>query len=247
MFKNRLWTPQLAYLIGLIAIISLPWRASMLWLLAAFAVYLLLTCIISVGMHRLFCHASFQTTRFFSNLFALGSVLPVLGSPIQWSTIHTAHHKYADEEGDPHPTAGRLWSLLIRQYRSNPSTMWCSRRLLTNPLQVFVHRYYALIWLAFFGVMCLISTDFAFNAYLPGLGLLQLVTSINVIIAHNGGRPRDWPFLEFILPTCGEWSHIAHHKRPGNVKLGRFDLGYKVIQMISIPRAAQVGKIRTSR
>lgn len=246
MFKNRLWTPQLAYLIGLIALVSLPWRASMLWLVAAFAVYMVLTCIISVGMHRLFCHGSFQTTSFFRNLFALGSVLPVLGSPIQWSTIHNAHHKHADKEGDPHPAAGRLWALVVRQYRSNPSTMWCSRRLLTDPIQVHVHRYYALIWLVVFGAMCLISKDFAFNAYLPGLGLLQLVTSINVIIAHQGGRPRDWPFLEFIFPACGEWSHVAHHKRPGNVKLGRFDLGYVVINMISVNRELRTRRTQAS-
>lgn len=236
MFKNRLWMPQLAYLVGLVALFSLPWRASTLWLLPAIAIYILLACIISVGVHRLFCHGSFETSRFFYGLFALGSVLPVLGSPIQWSTIHTAHHKHADEEGDPHPAAGRLSTLLFRQYRGDPSTMWCSRKLLTNPLQAFIHRNYALLWLVFFGVMCLISIDFAFNAYLPGLGLLQLVTSVNVILGHFGGRPRDWPFLEFILPACGEWSHTAHHKKPGHAKLGRFDLGHLIIRLISTPK-----------
>lgn len=236
MFKNRLWMPQVAYLAGLVALLTLPFRASMIWLPVAVAVYIGLACIISVGVHRLFCHGSFKTHRFFYRLFAFGSVLPVLGSPIQWSTIHTAHHKHADDDGDPHPAAGRWSTLLFRQYRGDPSTMWCSRKLLTDPLQAFIHRYYALLWLSFFGTICLVSWDFALNAYLPGLGLLQLVTSVNVILGHLGGRPRDWPVLEFILPACGEWSHTAHHLKPGNSRLGRFDLGYLVIRLISSSR-----------
>lgn len=233
MFKNRLWMPQAAYLLGLAALLTLPWRATIDWLIPAVVVYLGLACIISVGVHRLFCHGSFKTHRFFHGLFAFGSVLPVLGSPIQWSTIHTAHHRHSDREGDPHPAAGRWSTLIFRQYRGDPSAMWCSRRLLNDPLQVFVHRYYALLWILFFGLMCFISADFSFNAYLPGLGILQLVTSANVILGHLGGRPRDWPWLEFLMPACGEWSHTLHHQKPGIAKLGRFDLGHLVIRLIS--------------
>lgn len=233
MFKNRLWMPQAAYVVGLLFLFTLPLRASLIWLIPAVAVYVMLACIISVGVHRLFCHGAFKTHRFFHGFFAFGSVLVVLGSPIQWSAIHTTHHKHADKEGDPHPAAGRWTTLAFRQYRGNPSAQWCSRALLTDPLQAFVHRYYALLWLTFFALMFLVSPDFAINAYLPGLGLLQLVTSVNVILGHLGGRPRDWPFMEFILPACGEWSHTAHHKKPGHARLGDFDLGYKVISLIS--------------
>ncbi|CAE7228872.1 unnamed protein product [Symbiodinium necroappetens] len=53
-------------------------------------------------LHRYFSHRCFQTSRLWS--FALGA-FSCMGSgmrPLQYSALHRRHHRFCDQEGDPH-------------------------------------------------------------------------------------------------------------------------------------------------
>jgi stearoyl-CoA desaturase (delta-9 desaturase) len=57
---------------------------------------------ITVGYHRLLSHRSFRCKKAFEYFFVAGGYLAYQGSPIWWSSIHRAHHKYSDTPLDPH-------------------------------------------------------------------------------------------------------------------------------------------------
>jgi stearoyl-CoA desaturase (delta-9 desaturase) len=64
--------------------------------------YLLTTLGITVGFHRLFTHASFETTTPVKALLAVFGSLAVQGSLFQWVAVHRRHHQHSDKEHDPH-------------------------------------------------------------------------------------------------------------------------------------------------
>lgn len=232
MFKYKGWMAQIAYVVGVIALVTLPFRASAWWLVPTFLTYIFLLLLVTVGLHRLFCHRAFKVARPIHVAMIYLSTLAVQGSGIMWATIHIAHHKYSDTDKDPHPQSGRWAVLLWPKYTE--FAMRFPRRLVTDPAHAFVHRYYVGVLVAFMTVFYLIDPNLLFNVYLPGLGLEHLATSVVLGMAHLGGRPRDWPWLEFIVPACGEWSHSKHHIQPGGARHGRFDLGYHVIRAIAV-------------
>jgi fatty-acid desaturase len=56
----------------------------------------------AIGYHRGISHRSFTCARWVEYFFAFGAELGFQGSPIWWTTIHRAHHKFADTETDSH-------------------------------------------------------------------------------------------------------------------------------------------------
>ncbi len=233
---HKVWMTQAAYLIGLGAFLTLPFRTDpwALWVALSILVYLFLVCVISVGHHRLFCHNSFETSNFWRLFLMYTSVFSVYGSPIQWAATHQSHHDNADTERDPYPEPSR-WSVLWRvKYRVTKSNGAASRRLIADSRQVFLHRNYAFILLAGCALMLIVSPAFFTNAFLPGLGLSHLATRLHILLAHGGNQPRDLWGIEFLMPTGGEWYHRQHHNRPGAWRFGRWDMSAFVISRIKL-------------
>jgi stearoyl-CoA desaturase (delta-9 desaturase) len=57
---------------------------------------------ITVGFHRLFTHASFETPTFVKFVLgALGS-MAIQGSLFDWVSMHRRHHQFSDTVNDPH-------------------------------------------------------------------------------------------------------------------------------------------------
>jgi sn-1 stearoyl-lipid 9-desaturase len=57
---------------------------------------------ITVGYHRLLSHRSFRCNKLFEYFWVAGGYMTFQGSPIWWSAIHRAHHRYSDTPLDPH-------------------------------------------------------------------------------------------------------------------------------------------------
>lgn len=81
------------------------------------ALYALAGFGITVGFHRLLAHRSFDApTGVRATLAVLGS-MALQGAVIHWVADHRKHHRFADQEGDPHSphtTAGEGWSRVAR-------------------------------------------------------------------------------------------------------------------------------------
>ena len=95
-----------------IALFVVCWQTWQGWLhpsdLVVLGVMYVLTGLgVTVGLHRLLTHRSFQTKPWLRATFgALGSAA-IEGPIISWVADHRKHHAFSDQEGDPHsPHAG---------------------------------------------------------------------------------------------------------------------------------------------
>lgn len=214
--RNPRNASTIAYWICLVFLFTLPLRVQdwSSWLLPILGVYAVGILTLSVGYHRLFCHGAFKTSSFWQAAFAVGGVMFMYGSPIQWSVYHYVHHQKADTDEDPHFPS--LWALVFKSYRHVPLSAWTTRRLLRQNARLhrFVDSNYLGILAAGLAVIALVSPAFLVNAFLPGVGLVLLVAGLHTILAHVGGRPRDLWLLELLLPAGGDWLHRSHHEHP---------------------------------
>jgi stearoyl-CoA desaturase (delta-9 desaturase) len=70
----------------------------------------------SVGLHRLWTHRAFETSRFWEYMIA-GSVISSLGPPAAlYAHTHLVHHEHADTERDSHLLAANGWRSIYRAY-----------------------------------------------------------------------------------------------------------------------------------
>jgi stearoyl-CoA desaturase (delta-9 desaturase) len=234
MLRHKAWMSNVAYYVGVLALIWAAW-ASPLWLLVALPIYLLGGFTLSVGYHRLFCHGSFKTSRFWHGFWATSGVLFMYSSPLQWAITHATHHRHSDTERDPHEGPLKAASLLRKGYRDVPLMTIKGRRLLRDPIHYFVDKHYAGIWLAFTALMVLVSWEFFVYAYLPAVGAAHLVASMHQFVSHIGNSPKNLWFMEYLMPSAGEWLHKTHHEHPGwstfRTKPWHLDTGSLVISL----------------
>src|SRR4051812_38115687 len=57
---------------------------------------------ISVGYHRLVTHRAFRCARPLRIVLAVAGGIALEGPVTLWAAEHRRHHKYADQQGDPH-------------------------------------------------------------------------------------------------------------------------------------------------
>ena len=57
---------------------------------------------ITIGFHRYVAHKSFKTSRFFEGVLLISGSMALEGPLLFWVSTHRRHHRYADEQGDPH-------------------------------------------------------------------------------------------------------------------------------------------------
>ena len=199
-------------------------------LLTVFSTYVLVIGV-SVGMHRLFCHRSYKTTRPWEWFLGIAGTLAVLGSPAQWALIHSAHHRYSDSAWDPHVSH---WTYLLwRRYNLKGLRRAGQVTMFRDDMHRFLHTYNLALILLTCLTLGLIDYRALLFGYLVPLGVIHTLGGIHQVISHGGGRPRNIPILEALLPTIfGEWYHRNHHDDPRAARFGRYDLGYLVIKLI---------------
>jgi stearoyl-CoA desaturase (Delta-9 desaturase) len=204
---------------------------------------------VSVGLHRLFTHGSFETTRSLRGLLAIAGSMAVQGPVITWVANHRRHHAFSDREGDPHSphldegpgvmgVLKGLWHAHLGWLFGSEQTLperW-SPDLLKDPMIQRINKLFGL-WVAVsFGAPALIG--FALTGHLRGAlsaflwgGLARIfflhhVTwSINSICHFYGDRPfqtTDFSTNNWALSliSFGESWHNNHHAFPTSARHG---------------------------
>jgi len=64
--------------------------------------YLLGVIGLEIGMHRYFSHRAFEVTPALRNALVILGSMGGQGSALVWATNHRKHHRFADQDGDPH-------------------------------------------------------------------------------------------------------------------------------------------------
>lgn len=241
MFKQPLWIISLGNLLGIAGVIlglclvisgTVAWQ----WLLLWPVMHIWCSLGLSVGLHRYFAHGSFVTTPFWHKALAYTSIFLLNGSPFGWATAHITHHVYSDTEGDPHYV--KTWYAFWKRYKSVKMVKRRLRHIIGDETLAFVHRYGGLIWVIGCVVLLGVSWKLFLFGYLMALGSTHMIGSSHQLLSHANGEPRNLPWMEFILPACGEWHHKTHHDHSGRsdlrTKWWHADIGAKFINIIKI-------------
>lgn len=105
---------------------------------------------ITLCYHRLLTHRSFRTPKWFEYLLTTLGCMACQGGPIQWVGTHRIHHRYPDEDNDPHsPAHGFSWSHVFWCLHKNQGCMpWSAANaaldLCRDPGMRLLNRFYIL-------------------------------------------------------------------------------------------------------
>jgi fatty-acid desaturase len=90
------------------ALFFFTWRA---FFVAIFLWWLSGSLGVGIGYHRLLTHRSYITPKWVEYCLTVFAAISLEGGPIFWVGTHRIHHRFADQEGDPHsPRDGTRWS-----------------------------------------------------------------------------------------------------------------------------------------
>ena len=183
---------------------------------------------VTIGLHRLLTHRSFETSP------AVKAILLILGamtgesSPIYWASAHIQHHAHSDEEGDPHSPLVGLWHAHIGWFFEHvANTDVYGKWLRDDPVVVWIDRTW--FWWTLLGL----ALPFAIGGW-SGLlwgGLVRMFLvhhatwSVNSICHTFGARPfatRDASRNNWLIAfvAVGEGWHNNHHAFPRSADHG---------------------------
>lgn len=197
-----------------------------------------------VGFHRHFTHGSFAATRGLRIGLAIAGSFAIEGNIIQWVVDHRRHHRFTDQEEDPHSPwryGESVWGLAKGLFHAHVG--WLLKREFSNrerfakdllkdkDIRVIDRLFPVFVVLSLLlpvAIAGLVTESWHgmllafFWASLVRIALLHHVTwSINSICHVYGERPfetregdRATNFWPLAVLSCGESWHNLHHADP---------------------------------
>lgn len=78
--------------------------------IAAFGLLYWVTVLgVTLGLHRLVAHRSFEVPRWLERVLVVMGTLACQSGPIDWVALHRHHHKFSDQANDHHDAGRGLW------------------------------------------------------------------------------------------------------------------------------------------
>ncbi|HLV66252.1 MAG TPA: acyl-CoA desaturase [Polyangiaceae bacterium] len=215
------------------------------WAVCA-ALYFIRMFGVTGAYHRYFSHRTYKTSRFFQFCLAFLAQTSVQKGALWWAAHHRTHHKFSDQDGDPHDARRGFWYshcgwLFDRTEATDYSKV---RDLAKYPelvlLNVMPHLPPAVLGVAVWWL-------FGWSGFLIGFVLSTVLLwhgtfTINSL-THMIGR-RRYPttdnsrnHLGLALLTLGEGWHNNHHHYMGSTRQGFFwweiDITYMILKALS--------------
>ena len=86
-------------------------------IISIIATYYIINISVGVGLHRLWSHNAFKTKKWVEVVLACLTAGTLQGPILAWASDHMVHHKYTDQDKDPHTALkyknkfiGFMWS-----------------------------------------------------------------------------------------------------------------------------------------
>lgn len=212
------------------------------WLIT-FAIYFVISTVGgTVTYHRLLSHKSFNPPKWFEYVGTLIATIGGNGSGIAWAAIHREHHRFTDQEKDPHaPKYQGFFKVQFLSMMDTPNIRYVPD-LLRSKFHTGVHHYYWLINLAYVVIVALIDPYAVIYAYLvPTLLVWHAGSAINTLnhtLGYRSYETKDHSTNNLITGYLvgGEGWHNNHHAEPANPQFGRkwweLDFGWLIIKML---------------
>ncbi|GLY84942.1 acyl-CoA desaturase [Actinoallomurus iriomotensis] len=231
-------------LLAVVAAVPFAWGWGLGWtdLAIMFVMYGVSGLGVTVGYHRHFTHGSFKAKRPLRIAMAIAGGLSIEMSVIDWVAVHRRHHKYSDQENDPHSpwrfgndwralTKGLIWAhmgWLFDSRRTSPQK-FCPDLVADDDMRR-ISRFFpglvaiSLLLPAALGGLLTMSWWGALTGFFWGalvrVSLLHHVTwSINSICHAMGeeefeARDKSRNVWWLAIPSFGESWHNLHHADP---------------------------------
>ncbi len=201
------------------------------WFAVAFVCFLFAGIIgVNVSLHRFFSHNSFKTGPVGFWFLLISSVMPLLGSPSAWGSIHRYHHANSDTERDPHnPNRIGFFRSWITSWPAVEMPLSIFRSLVRDRRVYYLDRHYFSIVYAYLFSLLVIDWRLAcFVFAIPAVGCFHGAAAI-ATIPHTDGlggyrnhETSDNSYnspLAWIL-SLGEGWHNNHHHAPHKYRHG---------------------------
>ncbi|MFI7013395.1 acyl-CoA desaturase [Streptomyces sp. NPDC050164] len=220
--------------------------ATDIWLFAA--MYFVHMFGITVGFHRYLAHKAFRTGPVFEAIMMITASMGAQGPVMWWVTTHRRHHRFSDQEGDPHSPNlhGRtfkqrlhgLWYAHMPWMLSPENSKWSvfAPDVLRNRRLMYYHRTYAiwvisgvilpgLIGFAVEGTAMSALTGVVFGGLARIFLANQAAWMVGSVCHAIGGRPfdnedRSANNWAVAILTFGEGLQNNHHAFPGSYRHG---------------------------
>lgn len=213
-------------ILSIIGLVYLPLN----WILLGILSYAIFETIGgNIGLHRYFCHRSFETTKYWHNIFMFMSHYIGVGTVVTWVGQHRHHHKFSDTDNDVHnfrqlgilTILFGIWNVsierrLIKDVIKDKALMWWHNNywvfhgcIITFWMTIdwFFGTYFTFSLYAFPNLLCLIS------GY-----VLAIVTHSHGYKTYNANRSTNSWIAN--IYTLGEGWHNNHHAYPNKLRQG---------------------------
>lgn len=192
------------------------------WWLVSLIVFVLCGCFgLVMTYHRLLAHNSWPASSRYRKIGSLLGAYAGIGSPMVWTAVHRAHHRFVDTDKDPHGPEhlGLARVQFFGMFGQAGGEHIID--MLKDKFQTKLNRYYFKLHLAIAITWLLISPSLFVCAYLAPMALLwEIGGSVNTINHWFGYRNKDNPKhhaynnpITAIL-FFGEGWHANHHDNP---------------------------------
>lgn len=255
------WIRILPFLLLHLAVIAVFWVGVSPFAIAFMLVFYLIRMFAITGFyHRYLSHKTFETSRVVQFIMILIGVMSAQRGPLWWAAHHRYHHRYTDQDNDPHSSSHGFWYAHVGWFL-NAQNFATKKEVIKDWL-----KYPELIWLDRFSLPVVLVTA----AMIYGLGewlsvsfpslntngpqllvwgfvistvlLTHATLCINSLAHQYGRRDFDTPdqsrnnFLLSLI-TLGEGWHNNHHFYAGSARQGfywwQIDVTYYLLKIMS--------------
>lgn len=213
------------------ALFFFSWKA---FFVAAFLAWVATSVGIGMGYHRLLTHRGYKTPKWVEYVLTTCATLALEGGPIFWVSTHRIHHRFSDQEGDPHsPIDGKWWAhmgwILVGKSQHQDTTTLAQYvpDLAKDKFHIWITKFHyvpmivlGLILLAIGGIPFVLWGIFFRTTV--GLHATWLVNSATHMWGSRRYQTRDLSTNNFwvAMVTWGEGWHNNHHAHPVSARHG---------------------------
>ncbi len=240
--------------------------------LAAFGFLYWITVLgVTLGLHRLVAHRSFEAPRWVERVLVVMGSLACQSGPIEWVALHRHHHKFSDQPNDHHDAKrGFWWSHSEWMLHEIPALRHSHRfagDLISDPFFRWLDHWFLLLQIPL--VLALYWYGELANIHGGGAGLVLWAIPLRLVVVYHvtwlvnsathtfGYRNFDCPDLSrncwwVALLSFGEGWHNNHHAHPMSARHGlrwfEFDITWQHIKFLRrLGWARQVRQARYSQ
>ncbi|MDX2099923.1 MAG: fatty acid desaturase [Leptolyngbyaceae cyanobacterium bins.59] len=204
---------------------------------------------VTLGLHRLVSHRSFQVPKWLEYFLVFCGSLACQGGPIEWIGLHRHHHLYSDQDNDHHNSGrGFWWSHMAWMFHDVPAKQELGRftkDIGNDPVYLFLENYFLGVQFALAVLFYFLGGwPFVFWGIFARLVLVYHVTWFVNSATHlfgyrsheSGDRSTNCWWVALL--AFGEGWHNNHHAYQYSARHGlrwwEFDLTWTIIRFLKM-------------